>query len=343
MKNNSRFIKEHVSDRRKQSLHWGILWCNKKKCVPDRINKINELLETLPNIVNFIFQMQCFNNTTNDDHSSSDSESELESDTKNNPCDSLFYIIVAITLKNSSCKPVPQLLKLFPEARIIIPKSIHLWRSFCCKDNKRVLNTEAFYYGIDSDLIISYKDKEEYMKESEQDLKDRRTFNRSAKEKLRKGKIQDTIEESQDKIEELTEKLDISNKERRDFQDRCESMRSQLIARDKKFEAMVKNLQSQLSDKDSRIQSLENELKEKDNQLKERRSNEMEETCDSKSESDVQDVSKTTEIYDEILEVSTEDILLEKETDLDVEILTKTSQLNCHSKTTKLKSSKTDT
>jgi hypothetical protein len=123
-----------VTKRNQRGVNWGITWLH-EDCVPENIDSIYDKILGLRHIDSFVFQMETLPETEEN------------------------YIHIAITFNTDQAKPVPQILKIFPESHLQIQRDIKSWRSFCCKTYYRTENTEPQYYNLDPKFISIYRDK----------------------------------------------------------------------------------------------------------------------------------------------------------------------------------------
>jgi hypothetical protein len=167
------------NNRRKIGMYWFLTWFLRKKSGKRTLEKVATILKEYCNIANFIIQMeQCL--ITSESH-----------------------IHMAITLKDTSHRPVPFFAKSFPDVHIQYAHNIDAVRLYCCKPYTRQLPPLFFdKNGLSVDKCL---DEEQYLKRAE-DFKDEKTTN------IKQNSIQCKIARAREKaIEKAQIKIAIAD------------------------------------------------------------------------------------------------------------------------------------
>lgn len=112
-------VKKH---RRLGRKYWLLTYFDDDLSIKKNIKYITSKLIDFPNILNFVFQ--------------------IEKDDKG------YHSHIAIELKNSTCKPVPQFDKRFPKAKIQYIDDIQAAREYCSKKYSRCSEYEPIFFGL---------------------------------------------------------------------------------------------------------------------------------------------------------------------------------------------------
>jgi hypothetical protein len=128
--------------RRRIGVHWFLTWIHKEEPSQETLESVATKLSKYKNICNFIIQMEkC-------------------------PLTSKSHIHMAITLDNTSHRPVPFFDKTFPGVHIQYVQNVEAVRLYCCKPYTRQLDPLFFNKsGLSSDKCL---DRDKYLKMAEE-------------------------------------------------------------------------------------------------------------------------------------------------------------------------------